>query len=129
MIGRLPLMPGQAWTPDRLVREKMKKEGSSERDAARVAERVRAGRLGVETTDSEVARMAAAAAKRARRAGREVTTTIVLQGLPTTDFEPGAALDAVLGTTTPANEGAEEPLPVPKLAPPIFIDESEDGAP
>lgn len=67
---RLPLRSDQAWTVERQVREAMKGKGSSPREAAKVAERVRGEQLGVRTDD--LARLQAAEAKRARKAGRVV---------------------------------------------------------
>ena len=71
MIGREKA--DQAWisertTLERKVREVMKAKGVPPRDAARVAERVRAEQLGVSKDD--VSRLEAAALKRARKAGR-----------------------------------------------------------
>ena len=68
MLGRDKLGADQAWTLERKVRQQMKRKGVAPRDAARVAERVRAEQLGVSKDD--VARLEAAALKRARKAGR-----------------------------------------------------------
>ena len=68
MLGRTKLQAAQAWTPERQVREAMKAKGVTPRQAAKVAERVRGEQLGVRGDD--VARLQAAEAKRARKAGR-----------------------------------------------------------
>jgi hypothetical protein len=93
---------------ERVVREQMKARGSSPRDAARVAERVRASQLGLSTDD--VSRLEKAALKRARKAGH-----VIPQG------HGGVPLVATL-------VAGEEETPTPGICAPVFFsDETEDA--
>lgn len=109
MLGREKLKPEQAWTVERSVREQMKARGSTPRDAARVAERVRASQLGLSTDD--IGRMEKAALKRARKAGH-----IIPQGH---GGVPGVATSVA----------GDDEVPTPGLcAPAFFADETDDAA-